>query len=102
MKVIVTEEFVVLFITDTVIYQDQAFAVFYEQTTHGPGTHIILVCRIQFMPDAPGYYAIHSATIQFKEACFYCIKFHNARLFCFLNAASRHINPTTKKITSAS
>jgi hypothetical protein len=38
MQVIVTKEFCILFIANTIVYQYEPLAIFNQQATHGPGT----------------------------------------------------------------
>ena len=66
MRVIVAEEFFILFIAHAVIHQYAVVAVFYQQAAHGPGTHIVLIGRVYFVPHALGHYAKHGATIKLK------------------------------------
>ena len=42
------------------------FSIFYQQTTHGPVAQILLVGRINAIPDYFGQYPKHGSTIQFK------------------------------------
>jgi len=76
-QMIVTEKFGVLFVAYAIIDQNQAVTVFHEQTTHGPGTQIILVCRICFLPDDFGYNTKHGATIQLKKSRFDNMELHS-------------------------
>jgi hypothetical protein len=59
-------ELLILFIANAIINQYQPVAILYEQATHGPGTKIVFVGRIEFVPDRFGHYAKHSAAIQLE------------------------------------
>jgi hypothetical protein len=58
-----TEKFLTLFVTDAAINQDQPVPLFNQQTTHSPGTQIIVVRRVGVVPDYFRNHPKHSATI---------------------------------------
>ena len=62
------EEFLILFIADSIIYQDQSVLVFNQQATHGPVAKVMVVSRIEFVPDGFRNHTKHGAAIQFKIA----------------------------------
>jgi hypothetical protein len=73
---VMTHKFFVLFISNPVIDQNQAIAVFDQQTTHRPGAEVVFIGRNEFLPNGFGYYAKHGATIKFKKAGIYGMEFH--------------------------
>jgi hypothetical protein len=48
---IIAEKFFILFISQSVINQNQLISVFNEQTTHRPIAHIVAIRGIQLIPD---------------------------------------------------
>jgi hypothetical protein len=63
MEIIVSEKFSVLLIAHTGVYQYQPVPFFYQQTAHRPGTHIIFIVRVEFVPHAFRNNAKHGASI---------------------------------------
>jgi hypothetical protein len=66
MQIIIAEEFCVLFITHSIVNKDQPVSIFDQQTTQSPATHIVFICRINFVPDRFGNDAKHGAPIQLE------------------------------------
>jgi hypothetical protein len=60
---IVTEEFIILFITQPAVYQDKLIAGFNKQTAHSPGAKIIVISRIDFIPDFFWNYTKHGTAV---------------------------------------
>jgi hypothetical protein len=73
----VAEKFRILLIANAIVDQDQAVAVFHQQTAHSPGTQIILIGRIAALPERFRNYAKHSATIQLKKSGIYYVQVHD-------------------------
>jgi hypothetical protein len=76
MQVIIAEKFIVLFVTDPRINQDKPFTIFYQQAPKSPGTKIIRICRIRFIPDGLRYYTKHGTPIEFEKAGVDCVQLH--------------------------
>jgi hypothetical protein len=68
MQKVMGKEFGVLFVADAVIYKHEPVAVFHEHAAHGPGAHIVIVCRVEFVPDTFGHNAEHGAAVEFEKA----------------------------------
>lgn len=76
MEIIMGKEFFALFVSDSGVNQSEFVAVFYQQASHGPGAHVVIVCRIGFLPNGLWYNTKHGAAVQFEHAGFYRMKFH--------------------------
>jgi hypothetical protein len=62
------EEFLILFVADTIVYQDQPILIFNQQAPHRPVAEVTIVSRIEFVPDGFRNNTKHGAAIQFKIA----------------------------------
>jgi len=70
MQKIMTEEFFILLVADAVIDKDQSLSIFNQQTAKGPVAHIVLVGRVDLVPDGFGYHAKHGAAVELKVSTF--------------------------------
>jgi hypothetical protein len=97
MEVIMTEKLFILFVADAVINQHELVTIFNEQASHGPGTHVIFVGRVQFVPNGFRNHAKHGATVEFEHSGIDCMYLHVIIkiCFCFLlwKLKSARINP---------
>jgi hypothetical protein len=76
MKVIMPEEFRVLFIANAIVYQDQPFSIFDQEAAHCPAAEIELVSGIELVPDGFGNNAEHSASIELEISSVDRVEFH--------------------------
>jgi hypothetical protein len=83
MHVVVREEFFILLITHAAVNQDFSFPFFDQQATERPGAHIVLIGRVQFVPDRLGYYTEHGTAVQFKITGVYGVEFHDCNIAKF-------------------
>ncbi len=67
-EMVMTEEFRILLVADAIVDEDEPVAVFHQHAAHRPGAHVIVVGRVEFVPDAFGHYAEHGAAVELEEA----------------------------------
>lgn len=70
------EKFIAFFIAHSSVYEDISVFVLHQQATHGPGAEVVVVGRIEFLPDSFGHNAKHGAAVQFEKAGVQCGDFH--------------------------
>lgn len=68
MKIIMGEKFLVLFIANAIVNENQPVAIFHQQTPQSPGAQIPLIGRVELIPDGLGNYAKHGTPIEFEIA----------------------------------
>jgi hypothetical protein len=67
------EEALILLISYAGIDKYKPFPIFYQKQPHSPGTQVIIVSRVEFIPDRFGHNAKHRAAVEFEITCVYGI-----------------------------
>src|SRR6056297_2560165 len=75
-EIIITKEFIGLFVAQSVIDQNKSVSIFNEKTTGGKVYHIIAICGIGSVPNRFGNHTEHGASIQLKITGLYGINCH--------------------------
>jgi len=75
-KIIITEKSAGLFIAYTGIDQDQPIPVLDKQASHCPGAKVILIRRVQPVPDRFRNHAEHGAAVKFEHTSMYDVEIH--------------------------
>ena len=73
---IMGKELFVLLVAEAVIDEDLTIAGIDEQASHGPVAHVVLIGRVQFVPNGFWNNAEHGATIEFEITTVDREKFH--------------------------
>jgi hypothetical protein len=71
MQVIVGEKPRILLISYPCIYQNYPISFYHKKATHGPGTKVIFIGRVSFLPQLLRHHTKHSAAIELKESGIY-------------------------------
>ena len=71
-----SEKFFVLLITNAIVNQYLLVVILDQHASHSPGTEIIFICRVKFVPDYFRHYAKHGAAVKLEMAGINCIDFH--------------------------
>src|SRR4051812_110725 len=79
MQIVITEEFLVLFITHPIVNQKEPVPIFDKKTAQCPAAHIIRVGWISAVPDTFGYHTEHGTAVEFEVAGICGIQFHRDR-----------------------
>jgi hypothetical protein len=80
MQIIITEKLCILLVANSIVHQDQLLSVLNQQTTHCPGTKIVGICRIGFIPDKLGNDTEHGTSVEFEVAGVDGVEFHAVKL----------------------
>lgn len=78
------EKFIAFFGAHSGVYEDISAIVLYQKAAHGPGAEVVLIGRIEFLPQAFGDNAEHGATVQFEKAGLQCADFHKISILALL------------------
>src|SRR6185312_1355215 len=79
-QIIITEKFSILLVANSIVHQDQLFAILNQQTAHSPGTKIIGIGRVGFIPDEFGNDTKHGASVELEVAGVDGVEFHAVKL----------------------
>jgi hypothetical protein len=80
MQIIITEKFSILLVANSIVHQDQLCAILHQQTAHSPGTKIVGIGRIGFIPDELGNDTKHGASVELEIAGVDGVDFHVIKL----------------------
>ena len=80
MKIIMAKEFFTLFVSNATIDQCQPVPLLNQQATHGPGTKIVGISRVGFLPDHFGNHSKHGSAIQLEVTGVDYVQVHGFKL----------------------
>lgn len=76
MQEVMTEETLILFVSESRVDKDDFFSGVYQEASHGPAAEVVVIRRDHLIPDGFWYDPKHGAAIKFEMACVNRNDFH--------------------------